>query len=137
MNSTHRAFLALDLYAVDDTAAREAVDLAAASVIPVPAVVAIEASAPTRRRHDPGSLPTRPDEQGTWLAATDAIAAGAIVRAYLRTHDALLELGYVPTALPHRNKLEEIADRLDGGQELAPVLPEPGEVFPMHRGSRA
>jgi hypothetical protein len=133
--ATHRALLALDLYAVDDTHAREIVDLAAASVAPLAGVLALEASPPNRRRPIPAGL-ERDADPGVWLSTTDGAAAGALIRAYLRTHDALLELGHVPAALPHRNKLEELADRLDDGRELEP-LPAIGEVYPLHRGSRA
>jgi hypothetical protein len=126
--STHRAFLVLDLYAVDDTHAREIVDLAAMSVGPLAGILALEASPPTRRGAPDDA---KPDVR---LSTEDAAAAGALCRAYLRTHDALLELGHVPTALPHRNKLEQLADMLDGGEELEPLT---GEVYPLHRGSRA
>jgi hypothetical protein len=135
---THRALLVVNLHSQDTDAARDAVDQAVSFSAAHPDVVSIEASPPALFRGDPIRDGERYDPT-VILDPTDAAAAGAVIRAHLKTHDALMGLGMLQRSLPNRNKLEELAERLDGGEELEPIVPEPaqGEVFPFHRGSRA
>jgi hypothetical protein len=129
--ATHTAALVLELYAVDDEHAREIVSLAAASVVPLGGILALEASPPARRRHQPGSLDTNSEQQGEWLSTHDLELIGTLARGYLAIQDKLARPG-----VPHRNRIEELLDRL-GVDDLAVPDPHPGEVHPLHRGSRA
>jgi hypothetical protein len=128
-NPTHTALIALDLYAVDDEHAREILSTVANVIIPTGGVLRMECSPPTRRRHEPGSLATNPDDQGTWLDTASADLAAHIISSYVELRQALVDTGNAP-ALAHREELEALVDRLGGGADA-------GEVVPLRRGSRA